>query len=426
MKKSSISIWMALAAMLITACSPLVTLDNPPGKNSLDTEPVPTPNAVDPEVSAMPEPEETAQIIEDITPTSTPFEDENSLPIRALLDFKTDFSKHSVPLGEIISGGPVRDGIPPIDDPKFVSLEEAEEWLKPVEPVILVQVGEDVRAYPLQILTYHEIVNDTVGGLPLAVTFCPLCNTAIVFERTVNERLLDFGTTGHLRYSNLLMYDRQTETWWQQGNGEAIVGELLGARLNFYPGEMIAWEEFRSSFPTGKVLSRETEFSRPYGRNPYIGYDDINNHPFLYRGPATPGLLPPMARVLTVDLDGESVAYPYETLEETRLVNDTVGGEDILVIWQPGTASALDAESIPEGRDVGTANAYSRQLDDLLLSFRFENSRIIDDQTGSDWDFLGLAVSGDMAGRQLEPVVAINHFWFSWAAFKPETRIYQP
>jgi hypothetical protein len=426
MIKSSISIWIALAAMLITACSPFAAFENPLEQAPLVTEPAPTQNAGDPEAFASPEPEETMQTTESISPTSTPFEDENPLPIRALLEFKTDFSKHSVPLGELISGGPPRDGIPPVDDPKFISVEEAGEWLKPVEPVILVQVGEDARAYPLQILTYHEIVNDTVGGLPLAVTFCPLCNTAIVFERTVDGRTLDFGTTGHLRFSNLLMYDRQTETWWQQGNGEAIVGELLGARLAFYPGAIISWEEFHNGFPSGKVLSRETGFSRPYGSNPYIGYDDVNNTPFLYRGPATPGLLPPVARVLTVDLDGEAVAYPYEVLEEKQVVNDSVGGEDILVIWQPGTASALDSVSIAEGRDVGAANAYSRQVDGQLLTFSFEDNKIIDDQTSSEWNFLGLAVSGDLDGKQLEPIVAINHFWFSWAAFKPETRIYQP
>ena len=360
------------------------------------------------------------------TAASQPAPEDDPPPIRALFDFKTDFSKHSIPYGEILSGGPPRDGIPPVDNPKFISVDQAGEWLQPVEPVILVQVGDDARAYPLQILTYHEIVNDTVDGLPLAVTFCPLCNTAIVFERMLEGQLLDFGTTGHLRYSNLIMYDRQTETWWQQASGEAIVGELLGARLEYYPGAIIAWEEFRSSFPSGKVLSRETGFSRPYGQNPYIGYDDVNNPPFLYRGPITPGALPPVARVLTVDMNNEAVAYPYEVLAEARVVNDTVAGEELVVIWEPGTASALDTVSIADGRDVGTANAYSRRVDGQILTFRFEDGRIVDEQTGSEWNLLGMAVSGELAGNQLESMVAINHFWFSWAAFKPETRIYNP
>ena len=357
--------------------------------------------------------------------TSTPLEEEPP-PAGATREFSTDFTLHSVPYSEIFTGGPPKDGIPPIDQPHFANVDLASEWLEPVEPVVLVQVGEESRAYPLQILTWHEIVNDTVGGLPLVITFCPLCNTGIAFERQVDDRVLDFGTTGRLRYSNLIMYDRQTETWWQQATGEAIVGELLGKQLSFYPAAIISWEEFRSAYPNGLVLSRETGFSRPYGENPYIGYDDVNNYPFLYRGPGTPDALPAVARVLTVDLEEEAVAYPYDVLEEIGVVNDTIAGEDIVIFWQPGTASALDASHIAAGRDIGAANAYFRTLESRGLSFRLRDQRILDDQTGSEWNLLGQAIAGELQGKQLEPVVAINHFWFSWAAFRPETRIYHP
>jgi len=351
---------------------------------------------------------------------------QESPPVGVAGEFKTDFSKHTIPYREILSGGPPKDGIPSLDHLRFVPVAEADVWLKPVEPVIFVQVSKDARAYPLQILIWHEIVNDTVGGLPLVVTFCPLCNTAIAFERTVNGQELDFGTTGRLRYSNLIMYDRQTETWWQQAIGEAIAGELTGLRLNNYPASIISWEEFKSSYPEGKVLSRETGFSRSYGQNPYVGYDDVNNPPFLYKGPETPGVLPPVARVLTVDLNGEAVAYPYDVLKKLHVVNDTDGGEDIVVLWAPGTSSALDAGTVAGGRDVGTSTAYSRQIDGKSLTFTFDGSRIVDQETGSEWNLLGKAVNGALAGKMLEPVVAINHFWFSWAAFKPETRVYQP
>jgi len=341
-------------------------------------------------------------------------------------EFSTDFSKHTVPYSEITSGGPPRDGIPALDEPRFVSVGEADGWLKAVEPVILVQVGDMARAYPIQILIWHEIVNDTVGGLPLLVTFCPLCNTAIAFERQLDGRTFDFGTTGRLRFSNLIMYDRQTESWWQQASGEAIAGELAGRRLKFYPATIVSWEAFKSAHPGGEVLSRETGFARPYGRNPYVGYDDVNLPPFLYRGPQTPGVLPPMARVLTVDLNGEAVAYPYETLQEVQVINDTVGGQPIVVFWAAGTASALDAASVAAGKDVGSANAYSRLLNGQMLHFTWAKGQFVDQESGSQWDLLGRALSGAMAGQRLEPVVAINHFWFSWAAFKPETRIYQP
>ncbi len=349
-----------------------------------------------------------------------------SPPRGAASEFSTDFSKHTVSYSEILSGGPPKDGIPAIDEPVFVDVNEADSWLKPVEPVILAEVGELARAYPLQILIWHEIVNDTFGDLPLAVTFCPLCNTAIAFVRTFDGQVLDFGTTGRLRYSNLIMYDRQTETWWQQANGEAIAGQYAGSQLEFYPAVIISWQEFKSAHPDGLVLSQETGTRRSYGQNPYAGYDDVNNPPFLYDGPQTPGVLPPVARVLTVDLDGEAAAYPYETLEDVQVVNDMVGGQPIAVFWTAGTASALDASSIASGRDVGSAAAYARVLDGLELNFQLVDERVVDQETGSEWNVLGTATAGELEGKQLMPVVSINHFWFSWAAFKPETRVYQP
>jgi len=346
-------------------------------------------------------------------------------PPGAEREFSTDFSRHTVSYSEVFSGGPPKDGIPSIDAPKFVTVAEAGQWLLPQEPVVLVQVGGDARAYPLQILTWHEIVNDTVGGLPLTITFCPLCNTAIAFERTLDGRVLDFGTTGRLRFSNLIMYDRQTESWWQQAGGDAIAGELAGSQLIFYPATIIAWDEFNAAHPNGQVLSRETGFGRDYGSNPYVGYDDVNSSPFLFRGPATPGALPPMARVMTVDLNGEAVAYPYDVLAEALVVNDVVGGQAVAVFWQSGVASALDSGSIAAGRDVGSAAAFSPELNGRQLTFATQRGRIVDAETGSVWNLSGQAVEGELAGQQLAPVVGVNHFWFSWAAFKPETRIYQ-
>ena len=404
--------------LLLSACAPAINTPTPGGgsPSSVPTrQPLPTESPA--------------------TPTLPP--DERP-PARAESEFGTDFSKHSVPYDEIFSGGPRKDGIPALDDPQFISVPEAAKWLRTVEPVILVQVGEDVRAYPIQVLIWHEIANDTVGGEPLIVTFCPLCNTAIAFKRTVDGKVLDFGTTGRLRYSNLIMYDRQTETWWQQATGEAIAGELTGAQLEFYPATIISWQDFKTSYPQGKVLSRETGYGRHYGNNPYIGYDDVNNPPFLYQGPVTPDRLPPVARVLTIDLNGEAVAYPYETLEEVAVVNDAVGGEAVVIFWQAGTASPLDRLTTAGGRDVGAAAAFSRQLkvaksaagqpgqSEQTLSFAFTEGKLMDDQTKSEWNVLGQAIAGELTGQQLTPVVSINHFWFSWAAFRPETRIYQP
>ena len=346
-------------------------------------------------------------------------------PLGAEQQFSTDFSRHTIPYSDILSGGPLKDGIPAIDNPQFISSAAADDWLADLEPVIVIQLNGDTRIYPLQILTWHEIVNDVIGGRPVAVTFCPLCNTAIVFDATVDDMALDFGTTGRLRFSNLLMYDRQTESWWQQATGDAVIGELTGIRLTFLPATIIGWSEARETFPEAQVLSRETGFSRDYGRNPYAGYDDINRSPFLYDGPTTPGQLPPMARVTTVELNSEAVAYPNDVLQELRVANDTVGGTDVVVFWQPGLASALDSSNLAAGRDVGANGVFERTLDGQTLSFVAADETITDEQTGSVWNILGEAISGELAGQSLTPVVKVDHFWFSWAAFRPDTRIYQ-
>ncbi|MBM3126208.1 MAG: DUF3179 domain-containing protein [Chloroflexi bacterium] len=374
-------IWILVLGILSTACG-APTQSTQPASDS------PTPDPA-PETSPPPSGGKT------LLPAEPP-------PFGAEREFSTDFSKHSVPYSEILSGGPPKDGIPSIDEPQFIPAKEADEWLADREPVVFVQVGEDARAYPIQILMWHEIVNDVVGGEPLMISFCPLCNTAIAFKRTHDGQVLDFGTTGRLRYSNLIMYDRQTETWWQQATGDAIAGEYTGSQLEFYPASMISWADFKTQFPDGKVLSRDTGHPRDYGRNPYYGYDDISQTPFLFDG-ATPNQLPPK-----------------------RVINDTVGREAIVVFWAEGTASALDRTKIPEGREVGSAVVYSRVLDGSTLDFESNDRKIFDLQTGSEWNILGQAIAGELLDRQLASVVSINHFWFSWAAFKPETKFYQP
>lgn len=344
-------------------------------------------------------------------------------PSGASREFSTDFTTHSISFEEVLSGGPNKDGIPPVDIPNFIRTSEADEWLKPLEPVVVLQIGTTTRAYPLQILTWHEIVNDELDGTPVAVTFCPLCNTAIAFLREFDGRVLDFGTTGRLRFSNLLMYDRQTETWWQQATGEAVIGQYTGSQLAFLPAPIISWADFKAAHPEGEVLSRLTGFNRRYGSNPYAGYDNINSYPFLFTGELKEGLAP-MARVLTVDLEGETVAYPYEILEAQVVINDEVAGQPVAIFWQRGTASALDTSDLAAGRDVGTANSFARTLDERTLTFVWQDGAIQDIETGSTWNILGQAISGSLGSAQLTPIVSVNHFWFSWAAFKPETRIY--
>ena len=192
---------------------------------------------------------------------------------------RTNLGKALIPLDEVIAGGPPPDGIPPIDKPVFVSPAAADAWLKPTEPVLGLRVGSDARAYPLQILIWHEIVNDVVGGRPVVVTFCPLCNAGLVFDRVASGTTLDFGTSGKLWKSDLLMYDRETHSLWSQMEGRAVVGARAGARLTPLPANTLAYEDFKQAYPGGRVLSRETGVSRAYGRNPYEGYASLGATP---------------------------------------------------------------------------------------------------------------------------------------------------
>jgi hypothetical protein len=266
----------------------------------------------------------------------------------------TDFSTHSIDLAEIMSGGPSRDGIPAIDEPRFLPLAEI-EGLADTEPVIGLTINGDMRAYPLRILMRHEIANDEVGGVPVTVTFCPLCNTAIVFDRRLGDRVLDFGTTGRLRKSDLVMYDRQTETWWQQFLGEGLIGELTGARLKMIPSRLESFAEFkaRAAGADAQVLVPARGGLNGH-RNPYVGYDS-NHRPFLYRGPLPEGI-PALARVVRVGGEAWSVA-----LLRRRGVIET--GE-LRLTWRAGQNSALDTSHIPNGKDVGTVVVQRRVGED--------------------------------------------------------------
>ena len=325
-------------------------------------------------------------------------------------------------LDEISSGGPPPDGIPAIDNPVFESVSDADTWLGLDWPVMFFEANGIPRAYPLAILIQHEIVNDVVGDLPVTLTFCPLCNSTIAFDRRLADgTVLDFGTTGNLRNSDLVMYDRQTRSWWQQFTGEAIVGELTGTVLEVLPSQIIGWSEFMERHPEGEVLSRNTGHARNYGRNPYAGYDSIGNNPFLFDGDLD-GRLPAVERVVAIEVDGLDVAYPFTLLSELQVLNDIVQGTPLTVFWQTGTASTFGNS----GQDTGSTAVYLRELDGQVLSFQAALDGFRDEQTGSLWNIFGEAVDGPLAGSQLEQVVSAEHFWFAWSVFKPDTIIWQP
>lgn len=338
----------------------------------------------------------------------------------------TDFSKMTVPAAEIASGGPPRDGIPAIDNPKFVSIRRAERDLDDRDPLAVVRIGDEVRAYPLNILIWHEIVNDEFGGVPVSVTFCPLCNTTLAFDRRFDGKVLDFGTTGRLRHSDLVMYDRQTETWWQQATGEGIIGEYAGERLTFISAPVMSWKDVKDLEPNAQVLSRDTGHSRNYGRNPYAGYD-TGAGPIgsFFQFGRNDDRLQAMERVVALEGGDEFLAVSFDQLADKKLADVEVGGVEMVVFWAPGTASALDQAQISDGRDVGSSSVFDPTLNGRRLTFENAGEGIFrDDQTGSTWNMSGVAVEGELAGERLSAVPHGNHFWFAWGTFRPETEIW--
>ncbi len=331
----------------------------------------------------------------------------------------TDFCRHSVDYDEILSGGPPPDGIPPIDNPILESLSDGDAWLADVQPVLSLVVGDEAKAYPLAILTRHEIVNDEISGIPVAVTFCPLCNAGIVFDRTVNGEALRFGVSGNLRNSDLIMWDNKTLSWWQQFTGEAIVGELTGTQLGFLPAQLVAWKDFKEAYPHGVVLSTR---GQSYGNNPYTRYDSSED-PFLFLG--TPDRrLSATERVLGYAPGDVAVAYPLTLIAEVGVIEDRVGDQEVVIFYEPGQVSALDRTVIAESREVGSAAMFIPAVEGQKLTFRYIDGVIVDNETGSEWDVFGRAISGELVGAQLEPILSHVHFWFAWAAFRPETTVY--
>lgn len=267
--------------------------------------------------------------------------------------WKTDFAKMSVASTEIMSGGPPRDGIPPIDKPRFIAVGDA-NGLSPQDPVLSFEWRGEAKAYPLRVMIWHEIVNDTVAGTPVAVTYCPLCNSAIVFDASVNGTVLTFGTTGKLRNSDLVMYDRATESWWQQFIGEAIAGNYTGTKLKMLPSRLEGFADFAARHPQGKVLVPNDVGMRDYGRNPYAGYDTLPK-PFLYDGEFPDGI-DAMARVIVVRPNAQPpLIVSFEKLQAEKMFVHN----GITLVWKPGQNSALDASDIAKGRDVGSVTAMA-------------------------------------------------------------------
>ncbi|NQW17404.1 MAG: DUF3179 domain-containing protein [Chloroflexi bacterium] len=338
--------------------------------------------------------------------------------------WQTNFSRRVISLDELGRMVP-RDTIPAISNPSFTPVGDVIASIDPREPVIAVEVNGDARAYPLDILLQHEIVNDDIGGVPIVVTYCPLCNSAVAFERTVGGTVREFGVSGFLRLSDLVMYDNVTETMWQQITGEGLVGDDAGTFLTAVPVQTVSFGTFVDRFSDGAVLDRPDVTGFDYDTAPYAGYDDAENvRPFLFFE-TFDRRLPVIERVSAVDIGTGPVAYAFSFLDDNPVVNDLVGDAPVVVFFDDKTRSGFVSSNAAEGVNIaGSSSMFFREFGDQTLTFTAQpDGTITDTETGSTWDRFGLATSGELVGHELLPVIHGDHFWFAWAAFKPDTRL---
>lgn len=335
----------------------------------------------------------------------------------------TDFARTIIDLNELLVGIPAsdpRDRIPPIDDPSFGSVAEI-DWLADQEPGVLVEIDGDARFYPLAVLTRHEIVNDEVGETPVAVTYCPLCNTAVVFDRRLDGQALRFGVSGLLRNSDLVMWDMPSETLWQQVTGQAIVGEHAGEQLTPVGSAIVRWADFAQGNPDGLAMRPDQGFGAIYGSNPYEFYSS-GARPYSFFQGEIDDRYPALSRVVGVTVDEGDKAYPFDEISEVRVVNDDIGGRPVVVFWgAEGTTDALDASDISEAMAIGTGIAFDPVVDGRPLTFEpLSDTEFSDLETGTTWTILGRATDGELAGAELTLLPHRNEFWFAWQAFFPD------
>ncbi len=313
----------------------------------------------------------------------------------------------------IQSGGPPKDGIPPIDRPKYVSAAESDKFLKSNDIVFGLAYRGVVKAHPQKVLVWHEIVNDQVKGEKIAVTYCPLTGSVVAFRgRSREGEMLTFGTSGKLVNSNLLMYDRQTDSQWPQILGIAIDGKNKGIVLDEVPLVWTHWSRWRHRYPDTLVLSSDTGYFRSYGRDPYGSYEK----PGTYYDSGAP-LFPAMAKddrfnskevVVGIKVNGKQMEIHKQLLRVKKLINTYLGGVPLVAFYDS---------------DVDFVRVFIRQINGKAAGFGLEKGRIVDELSGSVWTAAGRSVEGKMSGSQLKQRTAYDVMWFAWYAFFPETQL---
>ncbi|MCF6214057.1 MAG: DUF3179 domain-containing protein [Flavobacteriaceae bacterium] len=353
-------------------------------------------------------------------------------PKKLPFTWKTDIKKHTVKLSEIMIVLP-KGSFPKIEHPKYVGRQEATTMFYGKEPVITVSINGQAKAFSLNMLTTHEMVNDELGSVPILATYCPLCNAGLVYNRkvTINGKteILDFEVSGMLRNSDMVMMDTKTETLWQQLTGEAIVGTYSGNVLTAIPSMIVSVDEFFTRYPMGQILSKKTGIAQAekyYGYNPYVNYDSKAKPISQFINPLNvSSRLPAMARVVDIQSEGKYKIYPFSTIAKKGVIHDDFKSAKIVVFFKSGTISVMDKADITKSKDIGTVTVFKRFLNGQEYRFKKIDNTFVDDNTHSKWDVMGYCYEGVSKGKQLEIEPHGNHFAFAWFAFHPKTKIFK-
>jgi hypothetical protein len=311
----------------------------------------------------------------------------------------------------IVSGGVPKDGIPSIDNPKYVSVEEAESFLDTDDRVFILENEEEVWVFPQIILVWHEIVNEMIGEERISITYCPLTGSVVGYKGFVSRGTSTFGTSGKLINSNLVMYDRASESYWPQILGQAVAGPLTGEYLEDFPVLWSKWQNVKDKYTDAKVLTTNTGFIRTYGTDPYGSYQNTNNY-YDSGEPFFPTMhdddrLASKTVVIGIHSKNSAVAILKSTAEQQNVINLELNNQALTVFYD---------------EELETVRVFNRDLGGTIYDFTYSDG-FSDLQTGSEWSVNGKAINGDLLGEKLEIVTSFDVMWFAWVAFYPNTEL---